>query len=97
MLRGKKLEGYKFRRQHIIGPFIADFVCLKSRLIIEVDGLVHQLPDNIESDKERTLWLYGKGFEVVRFTNDNVLGDIDSVLNIILQRLEQISNYKDSS
>src|SRR5687767_11586141 len=52
LLRGKKLEGYKFRRQHIIGPFIADFVCLKSRLIIEVDGLPHQLTENAISDKE---------------------------------------------
>ena len=97
MLRGKKLEGFKFRRQHIIGPFIADFVCLKSRLIIEVDGLMHQLPENEKSDKERTLWLYGKGFEVIRFTNDKVLGDIDSLMKLTLQRLEQISNYKDSS
>ena len=97
ILRGKKIEGYKFRRQHIIGPFIADFVCLKSRLIIEVDGLIHQLPENIESDKERTLWLYGKGFEVLRFTNQNVLEDADSVLKSIFQRLNQISNYKESS
>lgn len=97
LLRGKKLEGYKFRRQHIIGPFIADFVCLKSRLIIEVDGLMHQLPENVESDKERTLWLYSKGFEVIRFTNEQVLTKIDWVLETILQRLNQISNYKDSS
>jgi 5-methyltetrahydrofolate--homocysteine methyltransferase len=97
MLRGKKLDNYKFRRQHIIGPFIADFVCLKSRLIIEVDGLIHQLPENTESDKVRTIWLYEKGFEVIRFTNEKILGDIDSVLEIILQRLNQISNYKDSS
>ena len=97
LLRGKKLEGYKFRRQHIIGPFIADFVCLKSRLIIEVDGLIHQLPENIESDKDRTLWLYGRGFEVIRFTNENILGNIDAVQTAILQRLEQISNYKEAS
>lgn len=97
MLRGKKLEGYKFRRQHIVGPFIADFVCLKSRLIIEVDGLAHQLPENAVSDKERTLWLYGKGFEVIRFTNEKVLGDIDSVLKEITHRLHLISNYKESS
>ncbi len=97
ILRGKKLDGYKFRRQHIIGPFIADFVSLKNRLIIEVDGLIHQLPQNIESDKERTLWLYGKGFEVMRFTNEEVKTKIDWVSEIILQRLKQISNYNESS
>src|SRR6266550_2838791 len=97
MLRGKKLESYKFRRQHIIGPFIADFVCLKSRLIIEVDGLMHQLPENVISDRERTLWLYEKGFEVIRFSNGQILSNIDSVLESILWRLKLISNYKESS
>ena len=56
-LSGKKLEGYKFRRQHIIGNYIADFVCLKENLIIEIDGLIHQLPENKESDQVRTEWL----------------------------------------
>jgi len=45
-LKSKKLEGYKFRRQHIIGGYIADFVCLKEKLVIEIDGLIHQLPEN---------------------------------------------------
>ena len=53
-LSGKKLEGYKFRRQHIIGNYIADFICLRENLIIEVDGLIHQLPENIANDEERT-------------------------------------------
>jgi 5-methyltetrahydrofolate--homocysteine methyltransferase len=97
LLRGKRLEGHKFRRQHIIGPFIADFVCLKSRLIIEVDGLIHQLPENVESDRERTLWFYSQGFEVMRFTNEKIINEGDSVLENILQRLKLISNYKESS
>ena len=97
LLRGKKLDGYKFRRQHIIGPFITDFVCLKSRLVIEVDGLIHQLPENIVSDKERTLWLYSKGFDLIRFTNDQILSECDNVLMTILRRLKTISEYKESS
>ena len=97
MLRGKKLGTHKFRRQHIIGPFIVDFVCLKSRLIIEVDGLKHQLPENLINDRERTLWLYENGFEVIRFSNGQILSNIDSVLDAILQRLNLISNYKESS
>jgi very-short-patch-repair endonuclease len=75
MLRGKKLEGYKFRREHIIGSYIADFVCLDKMLVIEVDGLIHQLPENITSDIERTKWLNESGFEVIRFTNEQVLFD----------------------
>ena len=49
-LKNKKFKGYKFRRQHIINQYIADFVCLSKKLIIEIDGLIHQLPENIESD-----------------------------------------------
>lgn len=83
-LSGKKLEGYKFRRQHIIGNYITDFICLKQNLIIEVDGLIHQLPDNKASDAERTAWLEEQGFKVIRFTNNEVLSDIDSVLGKVL-------------
>jgi 5-methyltetrahydrofolate--homocysteine methyltransferase len=68
MLRGKKMEGYKFRRQHIIGAYIADFVCLDKMLIIEVDGLIHQLPENKANDIERTEWLNKEGFTVIRST-----------------------------
>ncbi|MEY2830363.1 MAG: hypothetical protein RIQ33_2221, partial [Bacteroidota bacterium] len=89
-LSGKNLEEYKFRRQHIIGTFITDFVCLKKRLIIEVDGLIHQLPDNKISDIERTEWLEAQGFKVIRFTNNEVLNDIENVLNIISSKLEKL-------
>ncbi len=87
MLRGKKLEGYKFRRQHIIGSYIADFICLKAKLIIEVDGLIHQLPKNKTNDEERTKWLTEKGFEIIRFTNEEVIGDTENVLAKILKDL----------
>jgi 5-methyltetrahydrofolate--homocysteine methyltransferase len=88
MLRGKKLEGVKFRRQHIIGTYIADFVSLDYKLVIEVDGLIHQLAENQASDAERTAWLESKGFEVMRFTNEEVLADTDSTLNAIKSRLQ---------
>jgi 5-methyltetrahydrofolate--homocysteine methyltransferase len=87
MLRGKKLEGYKFRRQHIIGSYIADFICLRAKLIIEVDGLMHQLPENKATDEERTLWLKQKGFEIIGFTHEEVLGDIENALAKILKEL----------
>lgn len=92
MLRGKKLEGYKFRRQHIIGSYIADFICLRAKLIIEIDGLIHQLPENKANDEERTLWLKQKGFEVIRFKNEEVLGDTENVLATILKELAIIQS-----
>ncbi|MEO7975983.1 vitamin B12 dependent-methionine synthase activation domain-containing protein [Flavobacterium sp.] len=87
-LSGKQLEGYKFRRQHIIGDYIADFVCLKERIIIEVDGLIHQLPENVVSDLERTKWLNEQGFQVLRFTNTEVLTGLEKVLATIKDALE---------
>ncbi|MDP3357872.1 MAG: vitamin B12 dependent-methionine synthase activation domain-containing protein [Lutibacter sp.] len=90
-LKNKQLKGYKFRRQHIVGQYIADFVCLKNRLIIEVDGKIHQLPENMESDEIRTAWLSDKGFKVLRFTNAHVIGDIDNILENILSELNKIS------
>ena len=90
MLRGKKLEGYKFRRQHIIGSYIADFICLDKMLIIEVDGLIHQLPENKNSDLERTEWLNKEGFSVIRFTNEQVLADTDNTLKAITEKLSTL-------
>ena len=86
-LSGKKLEGFKFRRQHIIGNYIADFICLKENIIIEVDGAIHQLPENIASDEERTSWLRSEGYQVIRYTNDEVLFNLDNVLNTIYAAL----------
>ncbi|MGM0932754.1 MAG: vitamin B12 dependent-methionine synthase activation domain-containing protein [Bacteroidota bacterium] len=88
-LKNKQLEGFKFRRQHIIGSFIADFVCLKEKIVIEVDGLIHQLPENKLSDEERSSWLKGQGFRVIRFTNEEVIGDLDNVLEKILRELKK--------
>ncbi|TAF75246.1 MAG: DUF559 domain-containing protein [Bacteroidetes bacterium] len=82
-LSGKKLDGLKFRRQHILGQYIADFVCLKSRLVVEIDGSIHQLPENKENDKIRTEWLESVGFKVIRFTNEQVIGDFENTIDAI--------------
>jgi len=86
-LSGKNIDGFKFRRQHVIDTFIADFICLKQNLIVEVDGLIHQLPENKTSDDERTAWLESEGYKVIRFTNDEVLGNIEEVLEKIHEQL----------
>ncbi len=88
LLRDRRLENYKFRRQHIIGNYIADFVCIEEKLVIEIDGSIHQLPDNKESDEIRTQWLESIGFKVVRFTNNEVLNNSEKVLNEIKKYLK---------
>ncbi|RYZ61189.1 MAG: endonuclease domain-containing protein [Chitinophagaceae bacterium] len=89
-LRGNKLDGYAFRRQHIIGRYIADFVCLAKGLVIEIDGLVHQLPENKANDAARTTWLTAKGYTVIRFTNDEVLFQTEATLEKIKTTLQQL-------
>jgi methionine--tRNA ligase beta chain len=91
-LRGKQLDGYKFRRQHIIGNYIADFVCLSSKLIIEVDGLIHQIPENKANDEQRTQELNRLGFEVIRFNNVEVINERERVANEILAVLSKRKN-----
>jgi 5-methyltetrahydrofolate--homocysteine methyltransferase len=91
LLRDRRLEKYKFRRQHIIGKYIADLVCLPQKLFIEIDGLIHQLPENKDSDEIRTQWLEGVGFRVLRFSNDEVLRNPTKVLQAILNNLKALS------
>ncbi|CDF80917.1 leucyl-tRNA synthetase [Formosa agariphila KMM 3901] len=90
-LRGKKIE-HKFRQQHLIEDFIVDFVCLDKRLIIEVDGEIHN--SQLEADTERTLVLESKGFKVLRFKNEEVLGNIESVLEVVSKELAQRASVK---
>ncbi|MBL7713037.1 MAG: DUF559 domain-containing protein, partial [Chitinophagaceae bacterium] len=89
-LRGKQLENYKFRRQHIIGAYIADFVCLAKKLIVEVDGLIHELPEHKIADAQRTTILEEKGFTVFRVTNDDVIHHYPETLNRILHQLNSM-------
>jgi valyl-tRNA synthetase len=86
MLRAKKL-GEKFRRQHIINDIIVDFVCLQKKLVIEVDGGYHTDPEIQKLDTLKTEILNELGYKVIRFTNDEVLANIDSVLETIQKAL----------
>jgi very-short-patch-repair endonuclease len=84
-LRAHRLEGVHFRRQYPIGTYIVDFCAVKPKLIIEVDGGQHL--DQEEYDRERTEYLESKGYQVLRFWNNEVIVDIDTVLGVILARL----------
>ena len=85
-LRNKQL-GVKFNRQHIIGDYIVDFVCLEKNLVIEVDGDYHYEEEQQTNDLDRTLALSRLGFQIIRFDNQEVLNNIDEVLNKINKEL----------
>jgi primosomal protein N' (replication factor Y) len=83
-LKGHRLAGYKFWRQHPIGSFIADFACTRFTLVIEVDGGQHC---ESEYDARRTRWLESQGWKVIRFWNNEVLSNMPGVLETILMSL----------
>ncbi len=89
-LSGKKLEGYKFRRQHIIEDVIVDFVCLSRKLVIEVDGGYHNSDEQKQLDDTRTVFLNQLGYKVIRFKNEDVTGDIETVLKKIVTALSHL-------
>lgn len=86
-IRGKLL-GYRFRRQHPIGPYIADFYCPPARLVIEIDGQAHDNAIRSEADENRDRFLAENGYDVLHVRAADVLNDIDTVLQAIAERAE---------
>jgi very-short-patch-repair endonuclease len=86
-LRKLRSQGYHFRRQHPVEGFIVDFACLSQKLIIEVDGAQHQLPENSRSDASRDTRLQWLGYRVLRFGNGDVTDHLDGVVLEILAAL----------
>jgi len=78
-LRARQLDGLRFRRQHPIGSYIADFACLEKRLVVEVDGSQHAEPTQAAHDTRRTRWLESEGYRVVRVWTNEVLENLDGV------------------
>lgn len=106
LLSGNRLDGFKFRRQHIIDSFIVDFVCLEKRLVVEIDGEYHDSQKQTEDDATRTSILNSLGYRVIRFKNqqvlccpEHVLAEISSALQLPLQgvRGASILNWGDLS
>jgi len=91
-LRDRRLAGLKFRRQHAIGRYIVDFYCHEHRLIIELEGSVHDRPEQAEHDKVRKRELEAQGFRVLTFRNEEVLNDPEGVLQRILEAITPISS-----
>jgi very-short-patch-repair endonuclease len=84
-LRNRRLSGHKFVRQDPVGPFICDFVCRERRLIVEADGGQHA---ESAADARRDRWLRARGYRVLRFWNNDILGNLEGVLTVIAAALE---------
>lgn len=91
-LRGKRLGGYKFRRQQPLGQYIADFVCIRPPLVVEADGGQHGA--QAEYDTARSRYLQAQGFTVLRFWNHDILQQTESVLEQILTTLQALEKEK---
>ncbi|MBI5429944.1 MAG: endonuclease domain-containing protein [Nitrosomonadales bacterium] len=85
-LRHKQINGHRFRRQHSVGKYIADFACVERKIVIELDGGQHQ--DQVAYDEQRTAFLRGNGWRVLRFWNNDVMNNLEGVLSTIAETLE---------
>ena len=88
-LRNRGSAGLKFRRQHVVGPYVLDFCCPLSWLVVEVDGDIHDVPEHEAYDSVRSDYLNAKGFRVIRFRNEEVLNELPRVL----QRIRDEANW----
>ena len=88
VLKAKQLRGYQFRRQRSVLKYIADFMCMELMLIIEVDGITHHWEETILKDKKKQADLEAEGFTVLRFTDEDVLTDINAVYGFLENWIE---------
>jgi len=86
-LRKRQVAGHHFRRQLPIGPYVADFACVKEKLVIELDGYGHSELYEIEHDRKRTVYMNNLGWQVIRFYNNDVYDDIGAVIDAIAGHL----------
>jgi very-short-patch-repair endonuclease len=95
-LKGQACEGFKFRRQHPIGRFFADFACSEAKLVVEVDGDAHQGTQAQMYDNERTAFLESQGWAIIRFTNAAVLHETSRVVEQITQSLLILRSHREA-
>ena len=88
-LRSRQLKGIRFRRQHPVGHYVLDFFCVKYQLGIEVDGGIHNQPDQAVYDSERTAYLEEHGIRILRFRNEEIMQDLPGLLQGILENLSR--------
>ncbi len=85
-LRARQLRDLKFRRQHGIGPYIVDFYCPERRLVIEIDGDVHANEEQMVRDKEREDYLKALGLQIIRYSNGDVLTNLEGIMEDLFRR-----------
>ena len=93
-LKYNQISGLKFRRQHPINQFIVDFYCHKARLVIEIDGKIHEQREVAEHDEGREYMLKGFGLEILRFKNEEILNDLERVISKIQSKLSACLSSK---
>ena len=89
-LRRKQVEAFRFRRQVILGNYIADFACFDARLVVEVDGATHSTEGEIARDAARSSALAEQGYTILRFTNEEVFRNLEGILGTIHARLLEL-------
>jgi very-short-patch-repair endonuclease len=87
LIRNRQLLGFKFRRQHQFGDYVADSYCHEAKLVIECDGPVHQANEQWQHDQNRDSYMIGQGLRVLRFSNEQILNDFEKVLDDIARIL----------
>jgi very-short-patch-repair endonuclease len=94
VLRGSNLDGWKFKRQMVIDKFIVDFCCPEARLIVELDGSIHDSREAQLADELRTEHLIACGYQVIRFRNEQVIHSLPEVLEALKKNLQQTQTTK---
>jgi len=94
LLRNRRFFSFKFRRQHQFGDYVADFYCHEARLVIECDGSVHDRNEQWHHDRNRDAYMIAQGLRVLRFTNEQILNDIENVLEQITKCLPSPSGRR---
>jgi very-short-patch-repair endonuclease len=97
VLRDRRLDGFKFRRQVLIANYIVDFLCSRAKLIVEVDGATHSSPEEQAYDRQRELILSRLGYRILRVGNDDVYKNMPAVLSTVLTALQATSQPEDPS
>jgi very-short-patch-repair endonuclease len=93
LLRGLRLRGFKFRRQHPVGSWIADFCCPEKGLVVELDGSVHAQPSQARKDASRDRALARMGYTILRLPNGIVLQDSDAFVSKVMERAQTLPNF----
>ncbi len=96
MLRDRRLDGLKFRRQFPISIFVTDFCCFNLKLVVELDGGVHETRDQTAHDENRDFFLRSVGYTILRFPNEHVFADPDSILRQIAAEARRIQEQQPS-